>query len=293
MRIRLSALAILFATFQLTNAQTITETFGSGTNQFSIDFVTIGNPSNSPAAWGGGSVSYIYNLGKYEISTEIVKKANEQGGLNISYSNLLPNKPASSINWLEAAKFVNYLNTSRGSMPAYKFDSNGNFQTWSSTDLGYNPNNPIRNSFAVFWIPSVNEFYKGGFSDPSGTWYEFATASNTVPSPVSGGTSPNTAVYTFQGGPADITNAGGPSGWGTYAQQGNIGEWREDIFEVNKRFADLSNYNNWEINTATIVSPDTESSFIGFRIAGVPEPSALSLLAIGLGGLAMMRRRRS
>jgi hypothetical protein len=32
---------------------------------------------------------------------------------------------------------------------------------------------------------------------------------------------------------------------------------------------------------------------IGFRIASVPEPSALSLLAIGLGGLAMMRRRRS
>ena len=27
--------------------------------------------------------------------------------------------------------------------------------------------------------------------------------------------------------------------------------------------------------------------------AGVPEPSALSLLAVGLGGLAMIRRRRS
>jgi hypothetical protein len=32
---------------------------------------------------------------------------------------------------------------------------------------------------------------------------------------------------------------------------------------------------------------------VGFRIAIVPEPSALSLLAIGLGGLAMMRRRQS
>jgi len=28
-------------------------------------------------------------------------------------------------------------------------------------------------------------------------------------------------------------------------------------------------------------------------VTGVPEPSALSFLAIGLGGLAMMRRRRS
>jgi hypothetical protein len=32
---------------------------------------------------------------------------------------------------------------------------------------------------------------------------------------------------------------------------------------------------------------------ISFRIGSVPEPSALSLLAVGLGGLAMMRRRRS
>jgi len=32
---------------------------------------------------------------------------------------------------------------------------------------------------------------------------------------------------------------------------------------------------------------------VGFRIAMVPEPSALSLLAIGLGGLAIIRHRRS
>jgi hypothetical protein len=32
---------------------------------------------------------------------------------------------------------------------------------------------------------------------------------------------------------------------------------------------------------------------LGLRVAAVPEPSAFSLLAVGLGGLAMMRRRRS
>jgi len=35
------------------------------------------------------------------------------------------------------------------------------------------------------------------------------------------------------------------------------------------------------------------SSPTGIAISSVPEPSALSLLAVGLGGLAMMRRRRS
>jgi hypothetical protein len=37
----------------------------------------------------------------------------------------------------------------------------------------------------------------------------------------------------------------------------------------------------------------TASETINSTVSSVPEPSALSLLAIGLGGLAMMRRRRS
>jgi hypothetical protein len=38
--------------------------------------------------------------------------------------------------------------------------------------------------------------------------------------------------------------------------------------------------------------PNEEPGDYGFRVANVPEPSALSLLAVGLGGLAMIRRRR-
>lgn len=39
-------------------------------------------------------------------------------------------------------------------------------------------------------------------------------------------------------------------------------------------------------------SAEGESSVYGFLVASVPEPSALSLLAIGLGGLALVRRRK-
>ena len=39
-------------------------------------------------------------------------------------------------------------------------------------------------------------------------------------------------------------------------------------------------------------NPSVESYGFGFRVASVPEPSALSLLAVGLGGLAILRRRR-
>jgi len=39
--------------------------------------------------------------------------------------------------------------------------------------------------------------------------------------------------------------------------------------------------------------PTLEASISSIEISYIPEPSALSLLAVGLGGLAMMRRRRS
>jgi len=297
---------VLASLSAICSAQTITETFGSGANAFTMDFVTIGNPGNAPSSWGGGSVSYVYNLGKYEVSRDMVDKANSQGLTEVTIALMAdvrnfggadgPARPATGISWYEAAKFVNWLNTTKGFMPAYKFNSNGVFSLWVEGDNGYNSSNKTRNSLANFWIPSNNEFYKGAKGSPDGTWYEFATGSNTRPTPVSGGTSANTAVYDSQQGPADITNAGGLSAWGTMGQQGNVSEWREDVSTniytgASERFEDLDNWNNWELNTAALGPPDFESVRLGFRVAMIPEPSSLSLLALG-GVVVALRRRR-
>jgi hypothetical protein len=53
-------------------------------------------------------------------------------------------------------------------------------------------------------------------------------------------------------------------------------------------------YNEIEYSNSMRASPALTSSNLGIATFGiVPEPSAVSLLAVGLGGLAMMRRRRS
>ena len=49
---------------------------------------------------------------------------------------------------------------------------------------------------------------------------------------------------------------------------------------------------SWNAAYNTSTSYYTANSAITFTPASVPEPSALSLLAIGLGGLAMVRRRK-
>jgi len=279
------------------------QSFGNGANAFTMDFVTIGNPEMS--------VPYTYNIGKYEVSRDMINKANASAGLGISTYDLIPNggtgpnRPASGITWYEAATFVNWLNTSSGSVAAYKFDSNGNFQLWSSGDAGYNASNLFRNSLANYFLPSRYEWSKAAYGSPSGEWYEFANGSNSAPVRVANGTTG--AVYGPQDTSADITNAGGLSPYGTMAQNGNVWEWTETAYiGIND---DPSEYRemrggSWDMGpsasdmargyAAPVRPEDQWNNSSGFRVAAsaaIPEPSSLSLLA--LGGIALALRKRN
>ena len=87
----------------------LADVFGSGTNSFEIEFVTIGDPGNPADTTGdpnpGGSVAYTYRIGKYEISEDMIDKANALGGLDITKDTRGPNKPATRVSWFEAAYF--------------------------------------------------------------------------------------------------------------------------------------------------------------------------------------------
>ena len=296
------------------NAQTITQTFGSGANAFSIDFVQIGNPGNAPDTTGNpnpaGSVEYIYNMGKYEISRVYIDKAVNSGALNITMKDMSSypgangdSRPATGISWYEAARFVNWLNTSKGYFKAYKFDENGNYQTWSNGEQGFNLNNPYRNTGAMYVIPNVDEWYKAAYGSPSNEWYNYPNGSNILPPDISSGTSGAVYYSAGRGGPADIFNAGSLSAWGTMGQGGNVWEWTETAFDgpndspnetrILRGGSWAYNLNYLESSALISEAPQMQNEDYGFRIVMLPEPSALSLLAIGLGGLAMMRRRRS
>jgi len=281
-----------------------------------MDFVTIGNPNNPADTRTGnpnpaGSVAYTYNLGKYEVSRGMITKANAAGSLGITMQDMTSYggngllKPATGISWFVAAKYVNWLNTSSGGTAAYKFDVSGNFQLWSAGDAGYNANNMFRNSLAKYWLPSTDEWYKAyAYGKADGSWSNFPNGSNSAPTAVASGTAANTAVYdqSFTKGPADITNAGGLSAYGTMGQGGNVWEWMETAYDGSNNTAgeirDLrggswSDY-SYMLDASRHINSDPTSGTlnIGFRVASVPEPSALSLLAVGLGGLALVRRRK-
>ena len=304
-------------------AQSLLQTFGTGAGAFTLEFVAIGNPENTADSSGApnpaGSVAYTYHLGKHEVSRDMVTKANAAGGLVISMADMSPfgadrpAAPATGISWNEAARFVNYLNTSKGYQAAYNFTTGGindNITLWGAGQ--YSGSNRFRHKDAVFVLPSLDEWYKGAYGSAGGTWYDFATGSNsrnsgpvyTDPVSVSSGTAAGSAVYSrvVTQGPADVTRAGGLSSYGTMGQGGNVNEWTESAFDgVNNSAGEAREFrggswkSSWEeiesLSRTSADSPTMQLPNLGFRVAMVPEPSALSLLVVGLGGLAFLRRR--
>jgi len=280
------------------------DTFGSGSNTFAIEFVTIGNLGNAPDMTGEptpphqtGKVDYTYRIGKFEISEQIIDKANALGGLFITKNTRGENKPATNVSWVEAARFVNWLNTDSGSTPAYKFNGFA-FQLWQPTDAGYDPNNLYRNSQAKYFLPSVDEWYKAAYYDPTaGVYYNYPTGSDSVPTAVASGTAVDTAVYdqSIASGPADITQAGGLSPYGTMGQGGNVWEWEEtdkDLVNGSGSSARGVRGGSWGNASVRLLSsvringshPSIGLIDVGFRVASIPEPTthALALVAFCL-----------
>ena len=294
------------------------DTFGSGDNTFEINFVTIGDAGNAPDTTGSpnpaGAVAYEYRMGKYEISEAMIDAANaisEDAGdpLGITHDNRGPNKPATRVSWFEAAKFVNWLNTSQGSTPAYKFDDQGVFQLWEPSDPGYDSENRFRNTKAQYFLPSADEWYKAAFYDPvTDLFFDFPNGSDTAPLPVASGTDPNTAVWNQAPiNPADIMLAGGPSPFGTVGQGGNVTEWQEGplngvLDELPVPDVRASRGDDWGLaingtGMSSLANGNRVTSFpansLGFRVASVPEPSALRLLLLSTSCILIRRRKFS
>lgn len=293
--------------------------FGSGANQFTMEFVPIGNPGNPADTTGdpnpAGSVAYNYQMGKFEVSEDMIDKANTLGGLGITKNARGANKPATFVSWNEAARFVNWLNVSQGFSPAYNFtakpgdgdyNADSDISLWVSGDAGFNAANPFRNSMAQYFLPSTDEWYKAAYYNPtSGIYFDYPTGSNLAPTAVSSGTTAGTAVYlqAYLTSPADITQAGGLSPYGTMGQGGNVIEWEETEFDL---------VNDWRLSgqgirggvwftdsTLLLASsrisngPGFEDLSLGFRVASVsiPEPSSLLLGALTGAGVLWRRRR--
>jgi formylglycine-generating enzyme len=315
----MTAVVALLAAFTLSIQTSVrADTFGSGTDTFTIDFVRIGSAGNAADTTGYGAVPYEYRVGAYEVTQDAVTKAMASGLADVTAGEWTGNQPVAPFSWYEAAAFVNWLNTSSGKTAAYDLTfSSGSWSMalWSSEQAWTaGGTNLYRNKNAFYFLPSENEWYKAAYYNAAGTnYFLYPTASNTDPIAVASGTDAGTAVYNFAGlQPAAVTNAGGLSPVLTMGQGGNVSEWMESAFDGTNSSASQDrailggNYQSfWYPGLTTnpclssargIGVPSNEIRSVGFRVASVPEPSTYALMVLaGLacGGWQVFRRRQT
>ena len=296
--------------------------FGTGDDRFTLEFVTIGAPGNPPdtdnrLADPLGAVDYEYQISKFETPCEAMSVALRAGGLPLLPSDFnggvwcTPGENPLIGSEIRVIHFVNWLNTSAGFEPPYLLNTSQNrkgvFLPWPEDSPAYNPQYPIRNAGARYFISSADEWYKAAYYDPIGeVYYDYATGSDELPVSVISGTDPGTAIICASGPGncaagnvpntmVDVRAAGGLSPFGTMGQTGNGSEYEENLAYFRSGVAAIDNpigdgrgFANWDNRHPVLLG------IAGVRIVAytIPEPSGGYLFVLGILALVSGRRAR-
>jgi formylglycine-generating enzyme required for sulfatase activity len=318
-------LVLITIVFVLFTSFVSADTFGTGSNQFTIDFVPISGNSNPTSGIPAGEgftftgVANDYRMGTYEVTNaQWTKFKAAYGEVTGAPSNAYDqdpywageNIPTNRTSWYEAAQFVNYLNTSKGYQAAYKFTgtqgtSNYTLGIWSTAEAA-GGTNLYRNKNAKYYLPTEDEWMKAAHWNGSNL-QTYTTIGDVFPLQGNGtsGTGWNyynntdLAQYINLYRPWDV-GSGSQELNGTFDMTGNVYEWMEspwnngDYLSGSIRGLRGGSYGHGGEGALASYGgsgcyPDLVNSTMGFRVASVPEPATLLLL--GLGGLLIRYRK--
>ena len=326
------------------------DVFKMPSGETSLQFVTVGNPGNAAdPTTGYGAVGYTYQMGKYDVTnaqyiaflnavarlgdpeTLYVQSGSDphlgitrtgSGTVASPYvyasvggdSNWL-NRPVVGVTWYDTLRFANWLQNGQPTTGGENAGTTENGAYQMSLGAG-----AVREPGATFFLPTLNEWYKAAYYDPTkpggaGYW-SYPTCSNTAPIaelPPGGSNSANSTGQIW-GNPLDPTYFTTPVGaynntispCGALDRAGNVWNWTEGRGEglAGNGSPECGGGYDYPIgysasNAAGIYggNPPQGADDLGFRVAAskaVPEPSTITLLAtgaIGLVGYGWRRRR--
>ncbi len=291
-----------------------------GTSAAAYNLVPIGNPGNvaNPSAptgtpnvrsLGGGSVAYLYEIGATEVtnsqyayflnsvaktdtynlfnSSMRISRTGSAGNWSYSTTPANANRPVGWVSALDTFRFANWM---QNGMPTT------GVQNASTTENGvYNMalSQPIRQAGASFWIPSVNEWYKAAYYNPtlnsgSGGYMLYPVNSNSIVSGTAPGGATTASIANAYNGSINVGSyTSATSFYGAFDMAGNVSERLDTISGSSYTYA-LSHWVSPASQTASnssttfnVASIGGEQAQLGFRIAAVPEPSTIVLAGMG------------
>jgi sulfatase modifying factor 1 len=302
-------------TQKLLTSAAIAALFTSASASVTMDWVTVGNAGNAADPLTGyGAVGYEYKIGKYEVTNAqygaflnaaaktdsyglyhpimsiygIITQSGNSGSFKYSVTTALANRPVTWVSWFDAARFANWMVNGQGS---------GSTETGAYTLNGATSGiNFTKNTGAQLYIPSEDEWYKAAYYNSANQTYSlYPNGQNSI----------TTADANYQS--STTTDVGSysndPSSYGTFDQGGNVWELNDSSF-INSYGVEFRGIrggawggHSYSINQELSSSwrdgyyPTGVGDWLGFRLAAVPEPSAI-ILTILAGGVALVRRKR-
>ena len=203
--------------------------------------VKIGQPGNTADQTGFGAVSYVYHMGKFEVSNQEYaaflnvaarddrwslydeRMAGEYGGILRKGSagryvyevkQSMAGKPVGFVTWESCIRYANWLSNGRRSLEtergAYEIKANG--------EVVCPDHEKLAKGQKVYWLLATeNEWYKAAYYDPvAERYWPYATTGDALPK-----------CNLNSNQPTDVGSFQAPSPFGTYDQNGNAWEYNE------------------------------------------------------------------
>jgi len=213
-------------------------------------------------------------------------------------------RPVNYVDWYDCLRFANWMHNGQ---PSGAQDPTTTEDGAYDMSLG---SSVVRRPGALVWLPSEDEWYKAAYYKGGGTdagYWDYPTQSDTAPTaegPPGAASVGNGSANYYDGGyavgaPWYTTEVGAyaakpsDSPYGTFDQAGNVWEWTEAATSPTWRIIRGGSFNFYASDTHACARDSVPVGWgcaLGFRVAAIPEPTSVFLLA--LGGAAIIRRRK-
>ena len=317
--------AVLIDLVDVGNAGNVADTTGYGAVSYDYSIgkydVTIGQYT---AFLNAVAATDTYGLYNAAMATDMYVAGIARSGNSGSYTYSIinnsgdsANRPITYVSWFDAARFANWMANGQttGAQTATTTEKGAYTLNGATSGVGFTKSmiNPNTGGAVNWWIPGENEWYKAAYYSPAlnagaGGYWLYPTQSNAAPG--NQGVAANQANYVCNGvfsvtqgssyipGQNYLTDVGAFSGsgsfFGTYDQGGDVWQWNDTangplMVRRGGSWYDAASY--LQSTGRELLGPTNEYNAIGFRVAGIPEPSTYALLTLGVALIVVVRRQ--